>query len=1049
MVDTVTTDVSASKRFNAGPVPQPDRPLLRRARPPPSTAALCKGFPAVSTASVPVELPADDLPFRDSALPPAERVEDLLSRLTPEERMALLHQYAPELPRLGVASFRTGTEALHGVAWLGPATTFPQAVGLGATWDEELVRAVATATSTEQRAFHYHRPPAVGTGRNSLQAWAPVVNLLRDPRWGRNEEGYSEDALVSARLGDAFCRGMAGDHPVYLRTAPVLKHFLAYNNEDDRCVTSSGLRPRVLHEYDLAAFRRAVASGAATGVMAAYNLVNGRPCHVTPLLESELRRWAVPTGHELFVVSDAEAPSNLVDPEHYFDDHAESHAAALKAGIDSFTDHGEDSGTTVGRLTEALERGLITAADIDRAVRRQLSIRFRLGEFDPELDPYADTGAEVVDCAAHRALALRAATQSIVLLKNDGGLLPLAGTGRVAVIGTLADSLFEDWYSGTMPYRITAADGIGAAVAARGGTVEVVEGVDRITLRSASTGGLLAACGSDGVLTAAAAGEQGEDAWFDVFDWDLGVLTLRNVRTGRYAGLKDADGSVAADQAQPNGWDVHETFRLEPQPDGTELLRNIHSGRYAVVDPATGAVTVGAEHAADAERFTRTVVRDGVAAAVEAARAADAVVLVLGNDPLINGRETQDRAGLALPPAQERLLRAVAAARPETVLVVMSSYPYAVDWAAGHLPAVLWTPHGGQETGRALASVLLGLGAAEPAGRLPQTWYRGDDELPARLDYDIIKAGWTYQYHRAAPLFAFGHGLSYTTFGHRDLRLDRSDIPPDGAVTATVTVTNTGTRPGTETVQLYVRALDTRYEAPLLRLADFGKVRLEPGESQTLAFRLEAAEVLAHWEVAEGEFAVDPGRYEVLVARSAADVVLRAPLTVTGPAPGPRTVVGRRVLAADFDDWTGLALVDADRVAGDAVTPDGGSGALLFRAVDLTGARRVTAEVSRTGAGEARLELWADAVGAGGTLLAALTVPSTGHRYAWTTVEGELAGDRFSEPAGGGSGDRSGSGSGDAAGASADVPSGVPSGVHDLHLVLTGEQRLAAFGLAP
>ncbi len=949
-----------------------------------------------------------------------ERVEDLLSRLTLEERTAMLHQYAPELPRLGVASFRTGTEALHGVAWLGPATTFPQAAGLGATWDEELVRQVATATSTEQRAFHYHRPPAVGTGRNSLQAWAPVVNLLRDPRWGRNEEGYSEDPLVTARLGDAFCRGMAGDHPDYLRTAPILKHFLAYNNEDDRCVTSSGLRPRVLHEYDLAAFRRAVASGAATGVMAAYNLVNGRPCHVTPLLESELRRWAVADRARAFVVSDAEAPSNLVDPEHYFDDHAESHAAALKAGIDSFTDHGEDGRTTVGRLTEALERGLITEDDIDRAVHRQLAIRFRLGEFDPGLDPYAGTGADVVDCAAHRALALRAATESIVLLKNDAGLLPLAGTGRVAVIGTLADSLFEDWYSGTMPYRITAADGIGAAVAARGGTAEVVEGVDRITLRAASTGGLLTARGPAGLLAAPPApyadgAGAGEDTLFDLFDWDLGVLTLRNVRTGRYAGLRDEDGSVAADRAQPGGWDVHETFRLEPRPDGTELLRNVHSGRYAVVDPATGALTVGAEHAADAEPFTRTVVRDGVAAAVEAARAADAVVLVLGNDPLINGRETQDRAGLALPPAQERLLRAVAAARPQTALVVLSSYPYAVDWAAAHLPAVLWTSHGGQETGRALASVLLG--AEEPAGRLPQTWYRGDDELLARLDYDIIKAGWTYQYHRAAPLFAFGHGLSCTAFDHRDLRLDRSEIPSDGTFTATVTVTNTGGRPGNETVQLYVRARDARYEAPLLRLADFRKVRLEPGESRELAFRLEAAEALAHWSVADGEFTVDPGRYEVLVARSAADVVPAAPLTVTGPAPGPRAVVGRRVLAADFDDWTGLALVDADRTAGDAVTPDGGAGALLFRAADLTGARRVTAEVSRTGAGEARLELWADAVGAGGTRLAALPVPSTGHRYAWTTVAADL--------------------------------SAAPSGVHDLHLVLTGEQRLAAFRLAP
>jgi beta-glucosidase len=396
-------------------------------------------------------LPETGLPFHDPALAMRDRVEDLLGRLTLDERLALLHQYAPAVPRLGLAPFRTGTEALHGVAWLGPATVFPQAVGLGATWDENLVRTVGEAVSTEVRAFHRHRPPAIGTaaeqGANSLQTWAPVVNLLRDPRWGRNEEGYSEDPLHTARLGTAYCQGLAGDHPDYLRAAPVLKHFLAYNNETDRCVTSSGLRPRVLHEYDLAAFRPIVASGAATGAMAAYNLVNGRPCHVSPLLEDELRRWARETGHELFVVSDEQAPSNLVELEHYFEDHATSHAAALKAGIDSFTDHREDSATVIGRLREALERGLIEEEDVNRAVRRQLQLRLRLGEFDPDLDPYAGIGPEVIDCPEHHALARRAATESMVLLKNDG-LLPLnpERTPRIAVIGPHADTLYEDFH---------------------------------------------------------------------------------------------------------------------------------------------------------------------------------------------------------------------------------------------------------------------------------------------------------------------------------------------------------------------------------------------------------------------------------------------------------------------------------------------------------------------------------------------------------------------------------------------------------------------------
>ncbi|MFE9428728.1 glycoside hydrolase family 3 C-terminal domain-containing protein [Kitasatospora sp. NPDC006697] len=939
-------------------------------------------------------VPAVELhPFRDPGLPLHKRVDDLLGRLTPEERLAMLHQYAPAVPRLGVASFRTGSEALHGVSWLGEATVFPQAVGLGASWDEALLRRVAEAVSVELRAFHHHRPAVVAPDRaaNSLQAWAPVLNLLRDPRWGRNEEGYSEDPVHTARIGEAYCRGLAGDHPDYLRTAPVLKHFLAYNNEDDRCTTSSGLRPRVLHEYDLAAFRPVVESGAATGAMAAYNLVNGRPCHVSPLIEEELRRWARPTGHELFVVSDAEAPSNLVDPEHYYEDHAEGHAAALKAGIDSFTDHGEDSETVLGRLREALERGLLSQEDIDLAVRRQLEVRFRLGEFDPELDPYAGIGPEVICSPEHRELAREAAVESTVLLKNDG-MLPLdaARTPRIAVIGPLADTLFEDWYSGTLPRSVTVADGLAAALGAHGGEVVRVEGSDRIALRSRSTGEPLG--GTE----------------FDVTDWGRDRLTLRDAETGRYLCLQE-DGTLAAGGKVIKSWFVQETFHLEAAQDDTVLLRSVFTGCYAAVDPADGRITVTARDAADAERWRRELLRDGAAEARAAAENADAAVVVLGNHPLINGRETEDRVDLALPAGQEALLRTVAAVRPQTALVVMSSYPYAVDWAEARLPAVLWTSHAGQETGHALAAVLLG--DAEPAGRLAQTWYRGDDPLPHPLDYDIIKAGWTYQYHRATPLYPFGHGLSYTEFAHRDLRLSEASLGRDGALDATVTVANTGQRTGSEVVQLYVRALDARYQAPRLRLADFAKVRLEPGESRELTFHVPARR-FAHWDVATGAFTVDPGRYEIVIARSAEHELLSAPLTVTGPAPEPRRLVERRTLAVDFDDHTGSTLVDATRTHGDAVTPaDPAQPAeLFFRQVDLAGAVRVEAETARegVGSGEARLEFRA-----GDQLLAQIEVPVTGGPYSWTTVSAEL-------------------------------PTPL-AGEHDLRLTLHGAVRLAAF----
>ncbi|HET6859745.1 MAG TPA: glycoside hydrolase family 3 N-terminal domain-containing protein, partial [Streptomyces sp.] len=412
--------------------------------------------------------------FRDPELPFDERVDDLLARLTLDERIAMLHQFAPAVQRLGVAAFRTGQEALHGVAWMGPATVFPQAVGLGATWNDDLVRRVGAAVGAEVRAMR-SRDERVG-----LNVWAPTVNLLRHPLWGRNEEGYSEDPALTTAIAVAYTRGLRGDHPVYWRTAPVLKHWLAHNNETHRDTSSSSVRPRVLHEYDLRAFRGAVEAGAVAGVMPAYNLVNGRPNHVSPYLRDHLRTWI---DEELLVCSDAGAPTNLVESEKYFDTHEEATAAALVAGVDSFTDHGPDATVILGRIRGALEQGLIEEADIDRAVRRQLSVRFRLGEFDPGLDPYADVSLRDFDTPDHRALAQEAAEQAVVLLKNDG-MLPLAQGTRIAVVGLLADECKTDWYSGTLIRRSTVLDGLRERFGAA--HITFAAGVDRVRLKAAA-----------------------------------------------------------------------------------------------------------------------------------------------------------------------------------------------------------------------------------------------------------------------------------------------------------------------------------------------------------------------------------------------------------------------------------------------------------------------------------------------------------------------------------------------------------------------------------
>ncbi|SBT45557.1 beta-glucosidase family protein [Micromonospora narathiwatensis] len=800
------------------------------------------------------------------------RLDDLLARLTLPEKLGLLHQWQAPVPRLGLPAFRTGTEALHGVAWLGPATVFPQAVGLAATWNPDLVRAVGAAVGAEVRAKHHADPTRIG-----LNVWAPVVNPLRDPRWGRNEEGWSEDPWLTGRLATAYARGLRGDHPTRLRTAPTLKHFLGYNNETDRATTSSDLPPRVLHEYELPAFRAPLEAGAAVAVMASYNRVNGVPAHVSPLISGELRGWA---DDEIMVVGDAGAVGNLAGVQGHSPDHVEGFAAALRAGVDSFTEDDENSAPTVERLTEALRRGLITESDVDRAVRRILGVRLRLGDLDPpDEDPYADVPPDAVDCPAHRRLAREAARAAAVLLRNDG-LLPLspATAPRVAVLGPLADSVHLDWYSGTLPYAVSAYAGL----AGRLPEVSTHPGTDRIALRLGDRYVHCPDTPDGGPLTLDV-----EPAAFDVFDWGGDAVALRAVGNGRHVGADDT-GALVNDRPGPGGWVVRETFRLDHRPDGTTRLHHLATGGYVAVD-ADGRLRVGAA-AAGAAGFTVDLLADGAAEAAALAAAADVAVVTLGNHPMVNGRETEDRLDLTLPAGQEALLRAVHAANPRTVLVVTSSYPYAVGWAQRHLPAVLWTSHGGQEHGAALADVLLG--DVDPAGRLTQTWYADAAELPDLLDYDIIGADATYLYHRGEPLYPFGHGLSYTRFDYADLRLSAAEASAGEEVEVSVSVTNTGARPGTEVVQLYTRQRRSRVKQPLRQLRDFARVTLTPGQRATVTLRLRTAE-LAWWDESRGALVVEDATHTVQVGRSARDIRLVDALTVTGGAGAARPAVDR------------------------------------------------------------------------------------------------------------------------------------------------------------
>ncbi|GIF73024.1 glycoside hydrolase family 3 protein [Asanoa siamensis] len=860
--------------------------------------------------------------FRDPDLPPTARLADLVARLTLAEKVALLHQHQPAIPRLDIAAFRTGTEALHGVAWLGPATVFPQAVGLGATWDPDLVRRVGAAVGDEVRGLH-RKDPSVG-----LNVWAPVVNPLRDPRWGRNEEGYSEDPWLTGVLGTAYASGLRGDHPTYLRTVPTLKHFLGYNNETERHLTSSDLPPRVLHEYELPAFRGPIESGAVRAVMASYNLVNGRPAHVSPLL-STVRGW---TADDVLVVGDAGAASNLAGEQGVHADHVDGFAAALRAGVDCFTEDGADSARTIRLLTAALARGLLEPADIDRAVRRVLGIRLALGEFDPpSANPYAAITTDVVNCPAHQELAREAARRAVVLLQNDG-LLPLRAGQSVAVVGPLGDTVLLDWYSGSLPYAVTAVAGLAQRLGAD--AVRFVEGADRVTLSTSS-----------GVVCTSEAGPLrlavGAAASFDVLDWGGGALTLR--ANGRYV-RADEDGLLVDDRPGPGEWVVRETFAATAHADGV-VLRSLAADRYVAVG-ADGVLRADAPTAAGATPFRVTLVGDGVEEAVAAARAADVVLVALGSHPMVGGRETQDRADLALPPAQEALLRAVHAANPRTALLLVSGYPYAVGWARTHLPAVLWSAHGGQEFGAALADVLLGATAdgvpVEPVGRLPQTWYADGSELPDLLDYDIIAADATYQYFRGVPLWPFGHGRGYARFAYGDLRCP-AVVPPGGQVDVSVDVRNVSDRPGEEVVQLYTARRGSRVKQPLRRLRGFRRVRLAPGESETVTITLRADD-LATWDPAAARLVVADADHTVWVGPSCVEAAAVATLRVHGGPSGPPRTVLR---AVDRDASSGTAIVAATPARGDAVRALAAGAWLAFHDVPIdASARRVVVLVA-------------------------------------------------------------------------------------------------------
>jgi beta-glucosidase len=688
-------------------------------------------------------------PFQNSNLPVEVRINNILSLMTLEEKVSALST-SPDVPRLGIQG-SGHIEGLHGVAYGGPGgweghglkplptTQFPQSVGLGETWDPDLLKQAAAIEAYEAR-YIFQSENLYSTGRRG-EHWrregivirAPNVDLGRDPRWGRSEESYGEDPYLTGTMAVAFVRGLQGDDPHYWRTASLMKHFLANSNENGRDGSSSNFDERLLREYYSVPFRMGVTEGGSRAYMTAYNAYNGIPMAAQPILrDMTMHEW----GFDGIICTDAGALTNMVTQHKYFPDIDLATAGAIHAGINQFLDNYHAGANA------AVEKKLVNLSEINENLRGVYRVMIRLGLLDPP-DLVADSKIKGTtpawDNEEHKALARKITQESIVLLKNEPAkgklknaqpLLPLDRTKlkSVAVIGPYADQVALDWYSGTPPYAVSPLDGI----------------------------------------------------------------------KNKLSGVK------------------------------VEFAHDNSSGD-----------------------------------AVKIAHAADVAIVIVGNHPTCNagwakcplpsdGKEAIDRKSITLE--QEDLVKQVLAANPKTVVVLISSFPFAIQWTEEHAPAILHMAHNSQEEGNAIAAVLFG--DYNPAGRLVVTWPISLEQLPPMMDYDI-RHGRTYMYFRQKPLYAFGEGLSYTRFAYSNLRTSSEKLGTDGEITVSVDVRNTGSRAGDEVVQMYVAHVNSRVERPIQELKGFKRVTLQAGETKTVPMTLKAS-ALAYWNSGKGAFDVEP-----------------------------------------------------------------------------------------------------------------------------------------------------------------------------------------------
>lgn len=840
----------------------------------------CVVLALIPAALLPRVAVADDAlpPYRDTRLGVAERAADLVRRLTLAEKVAQLQDGAPGIARLGLPAYGWWNEGLHGLARNGQATVFPQAIGLAASWDAGLLRAVGGVIADEARAKSAE--PVAGASRDGarytgLTIWAPNINLFRDPRWGRGQETYGEDPALTARLGVAFVQGLQGPDAAHPRVVATPKHFAVHSgperNRHEFDVTPS---PRDLEESYLPAFRAAVTEGRAGSIMCAYNALAGTPaCANGSLLQQRLRDdW----GFGGFVVTDCDAIEDMTLFHKTTPDDAEASARALQAGTDL------NCGKSYAALTAAVASGRIREVEIDRSLRRLFEARLRLGLFAAE----AAAPTRQPTQQDTRALALRAARESMVLLKNDG-VLPLSATQRIAVVGPTAELLenLQANYHGTARHPVTPLAGLRAAFgAARVRSAQGASLAENMPV-AVPQSALRTPDGRSGLRREvfANASLQGQPMAVAVD----ATLNLDFDRTPAAAGLPTRGYSVRwrGQLLPPAAGDYRLGVRMERCFDcaGHDRVRLYLDGRLLqdgetdqplatlhFADRQPHAVRIEWLHTGEDQGITlqwQAPAAAQIDEAVAAAARADVVVAFVGLSPNLEGEQLQvdvpgfdggDRRSLDLPAPQEALLRAVKATGKPLVVVLQSGSAVAIRWAAEHADAVLAAWYPGEVGGQAIADTLLG--RSNPAGRLPVTFYRSADDLPAFDDYRM--QGRTYRYFTGTPLWPFGHGLSYTRFGYGDAAVSTPVLPAGQTLQLQVEVQNSGARDGDEVVQVYLEPPPDAV-APRHALVAFQRVHLKTAERRTLRFALDARALSVVG--ADGVRAVEPGRYALAV----------------------------------------------------------------------------------------------------------------------------------------------------------------------------------------